>query len=64
MQKKTRILHIAPANTSGVPGQLVLAERKLGYDSRLVTLFRDPRNYFQDICLDLPFIDLPAVRRV
>jgi hypothetical protein len=56
------ILHIAAQNVSGVPGQLVLAERRLGFNSRLVTLFRDKRNYFEDICLDLPFIDLPAVR--
>ncbi len=59
-----RILHIAPANTSGVPGQFVQVERQLGYDSRLVTLFADPRNYFTDLCLDLPFIDMPLVRRL
>ena len=58
------ILHIAPTNTSGVPGQLVCAERKLGYTSRLVTLFPDKRNYFQDICLDLPFIDFAPTRWV
>jgi hypothetical protein len=61
---KTRILHIAPANTSGVPGQFVQSERQLDYDSRLVTLFADPRNYFHDICLDLPFIDFTPVRWV
>lgn len=58
---KPRILHIAPSNTSGVPGQLVLAERKLGFESRLVTLFRDKRDYFEDICLDLPFIRFAPV---
>ncbi len=62
IMSKPRILHIAPANTSGVPGQLVLSERRLGYESRLVTLFADPRNYFQDICLDLPFIDFSPTR--
>ena len=60
--KKHRILHIAPANTSGVPGQFVQAERRLGYDSRLVTLFSDRRGYFTDICLNLPLIDMPPVR--
>lgn len=60
--KKPRILHIAPANTSGVPGQFVKSERKLGYDSRLVTLFSDPRGYFNDICLDLPFINFKLVK--
>ncbi len=61
---KLKILHIAPQNISGVPGQLVQAERKLGHDSRLVTLFRDPRNYYEDICLNLPFIDFPLVKRL
>jgi len=61
---KARILHIAPMNTSGVPGQFVRAERKLGFDSRLVTLFHDKRDYFEDICLDLPLIDFPGTRFV
>ena len=61
---KPRILHIAPMNTSGVPGQFVLAERKLGFHSRLITLFRDKRSYFEDICLDLPFIDFTITRMV
>ena len=61
---KARILHIAPANTSGVPGQFVQTERELGYESRLVTLFADPRNYFQDICLNLPLIDFAPTRFV
>ena len=59
---KPRILHIAPANISGVPGQFVRTERQLGYDSRLVTLFQDPRNYFSDICLNLPFIDFKLTK--
>lgn len=62
MTSKPRILHIAPANISGVPGQFVQSERQLGYDSRLVTLFADPRNYFQDICLALPFIDFAPTK--
>ncbi len=57
-----KILHIAPANTSNVPWQLVRAERQLGFDSRLLTLFQDPRNYEQDICLNLPFIDMAPTR--
>jgi hypothetical protein len=56
------ILHVASQNVSGVPGQLVQAERRLGFNSRLLTLFRDKRNYFEDICLDLPFIDMSVVR--
>jgi len=50
-----RILHIAPYNTAGVPISLVKAEKKLGHDSRLVTLHRDGRGYQEDICLELPF---------
>jgi hypothetical protein len=49
-------------NTSNVPGVLVETERKLGYDSRLVTLFRDRRGYREDICLQLPFIEWPGTR--
>jgi glycosyltransferase involved in cell wall biosynthesis len=49
-------------NTSGVPGQLVLAERQLGFTTRLITLFRDRRSYFEDICLDLPFIDFAGTK--
>ncbi len=59
---KPSILHIAPMNTSNVPGVLVATERKLGYDSRLVTLFRDRRGYREDICLELPFIEWPGTR--
>lgn len=60
--QKTKILHIAPINTSGVPGQFVLAERQLGYESRLVTLFKDKRDYFNDVCLDLPLIDFKPTK--
>lgn len=57
-----KILHIAPMNTSGVPGELVQAERRLGFDSHLVTLYHDRRGYFEDICLNLPFIDFRGTR--
>nr|KXH77490.1 MAG: hypothetical protein AM324_03640 [Candidatus Thorarchaeota archaeon SMTZ1-83] len=51
-----RILHIAPFNFSGVPIELVKAERTSGHYSRLITLGRDPRGYEEDICLGLPFL--------
>jgi hypothetical protein len=57
-----RILHLAPFNTSGVPITFVRAERELGYESRLITLGRDPRGYEEDICLDLPFLDFAGTR--
>ncbi len=59
---RLKILHIAPFNTSGVPITFVKAERKLGYDSRLVTLGKDSRNYQEDICLHLPFLNSGWVR--
>lgn len=57
-----RILHIAPFNIAGVPITLVKAERKRGHHSRLVTLGRDARNYEEDICLDLPFLNFWGTR--
>jgi len=57
-----RILHLAPFNTSGVPITLVRAERELGFESRLITLGRDPRGYEEDVCLDLPFLNFAGTR--
>jgi len=57
-----RILHLAPFNTSGVPITLVRAERELGFESRLITMGRDPRGYEEDVCLDLPFLDFIGTR--
>lgn len=51
-----RILHLAPQNISGVPITFVRAERRLGCESRLLTLMRDPRGYEEDVCLELPFL--------
>jgi hypothetical protein len=59
---KLEILHIAPINTSGVPGQFVQAEREMGHKSRLVTLFKDDRDYFEDVCLNLPFINFAPTK--
>ncbi|MFQ5863674.1 MAG: glycosyltransferase [bacterium] len=52
-----KILHIAPFNTAGVPITFVKAERRLGHHSRLITLSKDPRDYQEDLCLDLPFLN-------
>lgn len=57
-----RILHLAPQNISGVPITFVRAERRLGYDSRLITLLRDRRGYEEDVCLELPFLDFEGTR--
>jgi hypothetical protein len=58
----TRILHIAPFNTAGVPLELVRAEQTLGFDSRLVTLSRSRQKFEEDICLDLPLLDHWSIR--
>ncbi len=55
-----RILHIAPFNVAGVPLTFVQAERRLGHDSRLITLGKNPRNYEEDVCLNLPFLTFPG----
>ncbi|MDZ7359768.1 MAG: glycosyltransferase [candidate division KSB1 bacterium] len=62
MPSVRRILHLAPFNTSGVPIALVRAERELGFESRLITLGRDPRGYEEDLCLDLLFLDFTGTR--
>jgi len=49
-----KILHIAPENFAGVPLTIVKAERKLGYYSRLITLYKS--KYEEDICLNLPLV--------
>ncbi len=51
-----KILHIAPFNVANVPLTLVLAERNLGHESRLITFARHPRGFPEDICLDLPLV--------
>ncbi|MFQ5603935.1 MAG: glycosyltransferase [bacterium] len=57
-----KILHIAPFNTAGVPFTLVKAERKLKHYSRLITLGKDARNYEEDVCLELPYLNFWGTR--
>ena len=52
-----KILHIAPFNVAGVPITFVKAERQLGFYSRLITLAKNPHDYEEDICLNLPFLN-------
>lgn len=52
-----KILHFAVENYARVPANLVRAERKLGHESYLVTLYPTFQDYDdEDICLDLPFV--------
>ncbi|MDZ7400397.1 MAG: hypothetical protein ONB37_09560 [candidate division KSB1 bacterium] len=52
-----KILHIAPFNIANVPMTFVLAERKLGHESRLMTFAKHPRGFPEDICLNLPLLN-------
>ncbi|MBN2202070.1 glycosyltransferase [bacterium] len=60
-----RILHFAAENFAGVPGTLVRAERELGHDSLLMTLFPSAQGIADgELCLNLPFVRSAAVRRI
>ncbi|MFC1569335.1 glycosyltransferase [bacterium] len=52
-----KILHFAIENYARVPSQLVNAEKELGHDSYLMTLYPSPRNvHDEDYCLNMPFV--------
>ncbi len=56
-----RILHLAIENFAGIPIRLVKEERRLGHDSRLITLLSPMQNYEEDIALRLPALNAPFV---
>lgn len=56
-----KILHLAPFNVANVPLTLVLAERQLGHDSRLITFAKHPRGFPDDICLNLPLLNFKGL---
>lgn len=56
-----RILHLAIENFAGIPMRLVKEERRLGHDSRLITLLSPMQNYEEDIALRLPALNAPFV---
>jgi len=52
-----KILHFATENFARVPALLVQAEKALGHDSYLMTLYPSPRNvHDEDYCLNAPFV--------
>jgi hypothetical protein len=58
-----KILHFAVENFARVPANLVRAERALGHESVLMTLYPSSHGYQdEDICLRAPFVKTPAVR--
>jgi hypothetical protein len=48
------VLHIAPENTAGVPYNVTSMQNKFGMPSRLVTFYKIPFSFPEDICLNLP----------
>jgi glycosyltransferase involved in cell wall biosynthesis len=51
--KKPAILHIAPENTAGVPYNVMEMQNKSGLYSRLITLYKIPFDFPEDVCLNL-----------
>ena len=49
-----KVLHIAPENTAGVPYNVMQMQNMFGLPSRLLTLYKIPFNFPEDVCLDLP----------
>jgi hypothetical protein len=48
------VLHIAPENTAGVPYNVMNMQNMFGMNARLVTFYKIPYNFPEDICLNLP----------
>jgi hypothetical protein len=51
---KLSILHIAPENTAGVPFSVTEMQNRFGLHARLLTFYRNPYNFPEDVCLDIP----------
>ena len=49
-----KILHLAPQNYAGVPYSFYKMHEACGDKSRLITYHKNPLNFPEDICLDLP----------
>ena len=58
-----RILHIAPQNYAGVPYDFYKMHNQCGDYSRLITLHRNPLEFREDICLDLPLPNFSIAKR-
>ena len=52
---RLKILYISPENTVGTLTLWKREHESRGNECRTVTFFRSPKNYEEDICLDLPF---------
>lgn len=47
------VLHIAPENTAGVPHNVMSMQNRFGFNSRLLTFYKIPFDFPEDICLKL-----------
>ncbi len=52
-----KILHLAPQNYAGVPYDFFRMHNSVGDSSRLITYHKNPLNFPEDICLNLPLPD-------
>ena len=52
-----KILHLAPQNYAGVPYDFFRMHNSVGDSSRLITYHKNPINFPEDICLNLPLPD-------
>lgn len=57
-----KILHIAPQNYAGVPYDFYKMHLECGDESRLITLHKNPRDFPEDICLNLPLPNFGLVK--
>lgn len=53
MSNKT-VLHIAPENTAGVPFNVTKMQSMFGMPARLLTFYKIPYDFPEDVCLNLP----------
>lgn len=48
-----KVLHIAPENTAGVPYNVTKMQNMFGMNARLITFYKIPYDFPEDICLNL-----------
>ncbi len=51
---KRSVLHIAPENTAGVPYNVMNMQNMFGMTARLLTFYKIPYDFPEDVCLNLP----------
>lgn len=57
-----KILHLAPQNYAGVPYSFYKMHNDCGDFSRLITYHKNPLNFPEDICLNLPLPNFPLAK--